>query len=108
MSDDDRPPGEGPHPADDQHPTDDRRWLDDPANVTRVVRGLVVVCALVFVADLVLDEHPKFDVEGWPFFYAVYGFVVSVGLVLTAKWLRRFLQRPEDYYEPVERWPDDE
>jgi hypothetical protein len=102
------PPHDGPPPDDGRHGTDDPRWLDDPRHVTLVVRGLGTLCVLALVADLFYDKHPKFGFEGWPAFYAVYGFVGSVGLVLTAKWLRRWLMRPEDYYEPLDRGPDDE
>ena len=77
----------------------DPRWLDDPRNVTRIVYGLVTLCALAFLADLFYGKHPHFGFEGWFGFYAVYGFLGSVGLVLSAKWLRRWLKRDEDYYE---------
>jgi hypothetical protein len=38
----------------------------------------------------------------------VYGFVVSVSLVLAAKQLRRVLRRDEDYYERPEHDDDDD
>jgi hypothetical protein len=82
---------------------DNRRWLDEPRNVNRIVYGLAVLCALALVADFFYTKHPYFGVERWPGFYAVYGFVVSLALVLTAKQLRRLLRRDEDYYEPPER-----
>lgn len=81
---------------------DDRRWLDDPRNVTRIVRGLAVLCGLALLADLFYTKHPHFDFEGWIAFYPVYGFIGSVFLVLSAKELRRVLRRDEDYYDPAE------
>jgi hypothetical protein len=86
---------------------DDRRWLDEPRNVTRIVYGLAVVCFLALAADFFYQKHPHFGFEGWLGFYAVYGFVGSLALVLVAKQLRRVLKRDEDYYEP-EQSPDDE
>lgn len=86
---------------------DDRRWLDDPRNVTRIVYGLAVLCGLALVADLFYRKHPHFAFERWIGFYAVYGFIGSVALVLAAKQLRRVLMRDEDYYEP-EQARDDE
>lgn len=85
---------------------DDPRWLDEPRNVDRVVRGLYLACALVFLADLLYGKHPHFKVEDVFGFYALYGFVGSVTLVLVAKQLRRVLMRDEDYYEPVDREAD--
>ncbi|WP_102144968.1 hypothetical protein [Mycobacterium hubeiense] len=86
---------------------DERRWLDEPHNVTRIVYGLFAMCTVALVADLFYTKHPYFDVERLPGFYAVYGFVVSLTLVLTAKQLRKLLRRNEDYYEPAEE-PVDE
>lgn len=88
--------------------TDDRRWLDQPRNVTRLVRGLYLVCGLALLADLLYRKHPYFGFESWFGFYAWFGFVASVSLVLTAKQLRRVLRRDEDYYEPVEQARDAE
>ncbi|MDO0938440.1 hypothetical protein QQY66_44460 [Streptomyces sp. DG2A-72] len=101
--------------ADGDREPDDRHWLDEPRNVTRIVYGLAALCALALLADLFYSKHPYFSVERWPGFYAVFGFVASVTLVLTAKGLRRLLRRDEDYYEPPdpdrheapERGPDD-
>lgn len=78
---------------------DRRRGLDDPRTVTRIVWGLVALCALLFLADLFYVKHPHFEVEGWFGFYPVYGFIGSVALVLSAKELRKLLRRDEDYYE---------
>ena len=88
--------------------SDDLRWLDDARHVTWLVRGLYVACALAFLADLFYAKDAHFLVEQWFGFYAVFGFVVSVMLVLTAKQLRRVLRRDEDYYEPVDEGLDDE
>ena len=87
---------------------DDHRWLDEPRNVTRLVIGLTVLCGLALLADLFYAKHPHFPVEGWFGFYAWYGFLGSVGLVLAAKGLRRWLRRDEDYYAPRDRTADDE
>ena len=43
--------------------------------------------------------HGEFSVEHWFGFHGLFGFVACVGLVLTAKALRRILMRPEDYYD---------
>lgn len=81
-------------------PTDPRRhWLDDPRNVTRLYRGLWVVCGLLIAIDLVLHRHEDFAFAALFGFHGMYGFFACVALVLAAKQLRRVLMRDEDYYE---------
>ena len=74
-------------------------WLDEPKNVTKVIWVLGILCAITFVADAFYHKHIHFEVEGWFGFYAIFGFVACVGLVLAAKLLRKILTRPEDYYD---------
>jgi hypothetical protein len=87
----------------DNKAEDDKRyWLDDPANVTKIVWALVAVCAGLFVADAFYHKHGPFDIEHLFGFFGIFGFVMCVALVLGARWMRTFLQRPEDYYDPDE------
>jgi hypothetical protein len=87
------------------------RWLDDFANVRKVYLALWAVCLLLLVGGEVLlvrahraaaaagTEHHGFAFERWPGFYALFGFVACVALVLSAKELRKLVMRPEDYYD---------
>ena len=80
--------------------SDDRKyWLDDRQNITKVVWGLVILCGILFVADAFYDKHPHFIAETYFGFFGTFGFVVCVGLVLTAKVMRILLKRGEDYYD---------
>lgn len=80
--------------------TDEKpHWLDDKANVRRIIHALFAVCAGLFIADAFYVKHVVFEFESWFGFYAIYGFVMCVGLVLGAKVLRVFLMRDEDYYD---------
>ena len=74
-------------------------WLDRKKNVTLVARALYVVCAVVLMLDFVMHRHAETGVDGMWGFYAIYGFIGSVFLVLTSKQLRKILKRPEDYYD---------
>ena len=78
---------------------DRRYWLDDPGNVDRLVRGFYALCALLLLLDIFVPKHGPFALEHIFGFYAFFGFVSCVGLVLGAKQLRRVLKRPEDYYD---------
>lgn len=90
-------------------PHDNGHVFDNPRNVLRVVHGLYVVCALLFLIDVVGLamawfgggglRHAETAWEGFPGFYALYGFVACTLLVLVAKELRKILMRPEDYYD---------
>jgi hypothetical protein len=76
-----------------------RHIFDDPANVKRVIHALYGVCALSLLADFFVDRHVDHPGEALFGFYALYGFVACVILVLVAKELRKVLMRGEDYYD---------
>ena len=76
-----------------------RHIFDDPANVKRVIHALYGVCALSLLADFFVDRHVDHPWEALFGFYALYGFVACVILVLVAKELRKVLMRDEEYYD---------
>jgi hypothetical protein len=52
------------------------------------------------LAGLFVHRQEELAFAAWFAFYAVFGFVACVALVLAAKEiLRRLVKRPEDYYE---------
>jgi hypothetical protein len=73
--------------------------FDKPRNVRRLLYTLYGICALLLGADFLFQRHTQHAWDGWPGFYAGYGFVGCVLLVLIAKLLRRVLKRPENYYD---------
>jgi hypothetical protein len=74
-------------------------WLDSSENVTKLYRGLWLVCTALIAVDLFVHRHEEFGFATLFGFHALYGFLACVALVLTAKQLRRVLMRDEDYYE---------
>ena len=72
--------------------------FDNPRNVKRVLHALYGCCVFLFVLDFVIHRHIYHSWENLWGFYAIYGFVGCVVLVLVAKWIRKFIMRPEDYY----------
>ncbi len=74
-------------------------WLDDPRNVRKIYGGLWIVCGLLVTADLLYEKHIEFPIERIRGFFAFYGFVSCVLLVLAAKQLRKIVGRGEDYYD---------
>ena len=76
-----------------------KRFFDDPGNVKKVLRVFYAVCAALLLADFVVHRHVVHEWEGLWGFYAGYGFVACVLLVLIAKEMRKLLMRREDYYD---------
>ena len=62
---------------------------------------------MLFILDFIIHRHKVHPWEGLLGFYAVYGFVGCVVLVLVAKWMRTFLMRDEDYYDNYELDPQE-
>ena len=49
---------------------------------------------------LVVPPHPAhFEVESWPAFFAVFGFLACVAMVLGSKLLGMLLKREDTYYD---------
>ena len=73
--------------------------FDNPRNVKFVVRALVGLCIVLVGLDFIVHRHISHPVEEAFGFYAIYGFVGCVILVLIAKVMRKVLMRGEDYYD---------
>jgi len=76
------------------------RMFDKPQNVKRLLIIFFALTGAVLAIDLVYHKHAIFPWEGYFGFYAVYGFVACVVLVLVAKYiLRPLVMRKETYYD---------
>ena len=74
-------------------------FFDKPENIKKMLNIFYVVCALLVIVDFIVHRHIYHDWENIPAFYAIYGFVGCVVLVLIAKLMRKFLMKEEDYYD---------
>lgn len=74
-------------------------FFDKPRNVKRVLRTFYGICAFLFVLDFVIHRHVIHPWEDLLGFYALFGFIACVALVLGAKEMRKVLMRREDYYD---------
>ena len=79
-----------------------------PTEATALGNAVVQRAAAVGVvlADLFYHKHGHFGFQEWFAFDAVFGFAAYVGLVNSAKLLRKLVMRPEDYYEAEESSDD--
>lgn len=74
--------------------------FDKPRNIKRLLGFFYTLLLFLLVIDFFIPKHPIFPWEEWPQFYAVFGFVACVCLVLAAKYiLRPLVKRKEDYYD---------
>lgn len=74
--------------------------FDKPENVKKVLIIFFSSLLVLLAVDFFVHKHAYFPWEEWPEFYAVFGFVACVVLVLAAKYiLRPMVKRDEDYYE---------
>ena len=74
-------------------------FFDRPENIQRILKWFYAICILLVLADFVLHRHIGFGWEKIPAFYALYGFVACVVLVVIAKKMRDYVMRKEDYYD---------
>jgi hypothetical protein len=79
--------------------SDNPGWADRPGTRRLIRRILYVACGLLVVTDFFVHRHIVNDIERVPAFYALYGFVALVAVVMAAKGLRRLVKRDEDYYD---------
>ena len=74
--------------------------FDDPKNVKILLGCFYASLGVLLLIELFIHKHPHFGWEAWPEFFAVYGFVACVVLVIVAKYfLRPLVKRDEDYYD---------
>jgi len=74
-------------------------FFDKPQNINRLLKVFYFLCGLLVVADFIVHRHIYHDWERIPAFYAIYGFIGCVLLVLIAKEMRKVLMRGENYYD---------
>lgn len=73
--------------------------FDNPRNVKILVWSLYIVLAALLVADFFIHKHGYFHWEDKACFFAAFGFVSYVLLIIVAVVLRFLVKRDEDYYD---------
>ena len=74
-------------------------YFDQPENINFVLRIFYFICALLILSDWFYHRHVMHAWEGLFGFYAGYGFLACVLLVVVAKQMRKALMRHENYYD---------
>jgi len=78
---------------------DDDYWLDRPSSINLIIKILVAACVVVVAADFFYHKHGDYSFQEWIAFDAAFGFLAYMGLVTSAKGVRKLLMRSEDYYD---------
>ena len=73
--------------------------FDNPRNASLVTRSLYIACTLLILLEFILHRHVAHEWESFTAFYALFGFIACVTIVLAAKQLRKIMKRKEDYYD---------
>ena len=76
-----------------------KHWLLRSQTIRRLWWIGGAILALVAVGDLGVHGHAGFGIDGSFAFYAWFGLVSCVAMVLLAKALGVFLKRRDDYYD---------
>ena len=77
-------------------------FFDRPEVIKWMLRIFYSICIVLVIVDFIIHRHIVTDVEKIPAFYAIYGFVACVLLVLVASQMRKLLMRGEHYYTNAE------
>ncbi len=78
---------------------DDKHWLVRPTTIRLLWRVFIAILAVTVLGDLVVHGHPVFGVDTTFGFYAWYGLVTCVAMIVLAKVLGVFLKRGDTYYD---------
>ena len=83
----------------DKNPDEKQYFFDRQRNIDRFLMVFYVICVVLFLLDFVIHRHSMHSLEELPGFYAVFGFVAFVALVVGSILLRKLIMRKEDYYD---------
>jgi len=76
-----------------------KHWLLRKENIRKLWMFFIAILVVTVIAGIFVHQHVHFGIEDSFGFFAWYGFITCVGMVLFAKLLGIFLKRPEDYYD---------
>ena len=74
-------------------------WFDKKNNLVLFLRLFYASLIGLLILDFFIPKHSVFGFDGVPDFFAAYGFLSCVMLVLGAKVLRKFTRKDENYYD---------
>lgn len=80
--------------------------LEEPQTIKKLKIGAIILLVMLVAVELMAPmfgvehlHHAHFGIDGTPGFFAWYGFVTCVAMVLVSKVLGYVLKKKEDYYD---------
>lgn len=74
--------------------------LEDPSTIRTLKIGSITFLVILVAAEFFVHPHPHFGIDGTFGFYAWYGFLTCVAMVvLSKKLLGALLSREDSYYD---------
>ena len=77
----------------------ERHWLARPETIRKVWAVFIAVLAATVGAEFFVEHDADFGIDGTFAFYAWYGLIACVALIVIAKQLGFLLKRADNYYE---------
>ena len=74
-------------------------WLTRESTIKQLWLLFIAVLAVTVIADLFIEHHPHFGIDGTFGFGAWFGFASCVVLIVLAKLLGAVLKRRDTYYD---------
>ena len=79
--------------------SENKHWLLRKENIRTLWMIFIAILVVTVVAGFFVHQHESFGIEDSYGFFAWYGFITCVGMVVFAKLLGLILKRPENYYD---------
>ena len=76
-----------------------QNWFYRKYIIKKLRISSLVILGLVVLTESFIQLHPHFDIERLFGFYAIFGFLSCVGLIIFAKLLGFLIKRKDDYYD---------
>ncbi len=77
----------------------DPSFFDKLKNIRIIMYSFYALCIILVALEFIVHRHIYLSFDEIPAFYAIYGFVACVVLVVIAKLMRHVVMRNEHYYD---------
>lgn len=78
-----------------------QHWLYRPETPRKLWIAGIIILLLTIVSEPFITLHPHFSIEHLFSFYALFGFISCVVMVVVAILLGVLVKRKDDYYDDV-------